>query len=160
MRKNVGTLPDYYGVLGVPRTASAEEVRKLYRFLAKSVHPDRFSKAEEKARAAEHFKRINEAHRVLSDPRRRREYDARLAQASMTDAEDIPGARAEDVSGPLTVLRLAVGGLEAWLEYQKLIRSRRPPVDPYRFFEQLQAIEKILKKRGTSRGRRRPRRKR
>lgn len=67
---------DLYVILGVPRNASAQEIRRAYRFLAKSFHPDKFPNPTEKAQAAEHFKRINEAHLILSDPKRRRAYDA------------------------------------------------------------------------------------
>jgi molecular chaperone DnaJ len=63
---------DYYKVLGVSQEASAEEIRKAYRRLAKKHHPDRHrgSKASE-----EKFKEITEAHQVLSDPQKRRQYD-------------------------------------------------------------------------------------
>jgi curved DNA-binding protein len=64
--------PDLYEILGVPRTASVEEIRKAYRRLAKKHHPDMNpgdKKAEEK------FKEITAAHEVLSDPKRRKLYD-------------------------------------------------------------------------------------
>jgi curved DNA-binding protein len=63
---------DLYEILGVPRTASPEEIRKAYRRLAKKYHPDMNpgdKKAEEK------FKEITAAHEVLSDPKRRKLYD-------------------------------------------------------------------------------------
>src|SRR3989441_913197 len=63
---------DYYEVLGVPRTASEEEVRKAFRRLARKYHPD---VAKDKKHAEEKFKEINEAYEVLSDPEKRKKYD-------------------------------------------------------------------------------------
>jgi len=66
---------DYYEVLGVPRAASAEEVKHAYRQLARKHHPD-LAPASERAQAAERFKEINEAYEVLRDPDKRKKYDA------------------------------------------------------------------------------------
>jgi curved DNA-binding protein len=63
---------DYYGVLGVAKEASADEIKKAYRKLALKYHPDKNpgdKKAEEK------FKEITEAYAVLSNPEKRRQYD-------------------------------------------------------------------------------------
>ena len=62
---------DYYSVLGVPRDASEEEIKKAYRKLAMKYHPD---VATEEG-AAETFKQIGEAYEVLSDPQKRSLYD-------------------------------------------------------------------------------------
>jgi curved DNA-binding protein len=66
---------DYYEVLGVRRTAKAEDIKRAYRRLARQHHPD-LQPAAERARAAERFKEINEAYEVLSDPDKRAKYDA------------------------------------------------------------------------------------
>src|ERR1700682_3267793 len=63
---------DYYEVLGVPRTASDDDVRKEYRKLARKYHPD--VNPGDKA-AEDKFKEINEAYQVLSDPGKRKRYD-------------------------------------------------------------------------------------
>jgi curved DNA-binding protein len=63
---------DYYEVLGVPRTASEEEIKKAFRKLARQYHPD---VAKDKKGAENKFKEINEAYEVLGDPAKRKKYD-------------------------------------------------------------------------------------
>src|SRR5919197_4764214 len=63
---------DYYGVLGVKKTASADEIRKAFRKLARKYHPD--VNPNNKA-AEEKFKEISEANDVLTDPKKRKIYD-------------------------------------------------------------------------------------
>ncbi len=64
---------DYYEVLGVSKTASADEIKKAYRSLAKKYHPDLHPDNREEAEAK--FKEISEAYEVLSDPDKRGRYD-------------------------------------------------------------------------------------
>jgi len=63
---------DYYATLGVARDASADEIKKAFRKLARLYHPDT---AKDKKTAEAKFKEINEANEVLSDPDKRKKYD-------------------------------------------------------------------------------------
>lgn len=63
-----GNAPDYYKILGVSRTATADEIKKAYRKLARTHHPDA---GGDEAK----FKEINEAYEVLSDEKKRKVYD-------------------------------------------------------------------------------------
>jgi len=63
--------PDYYKVLGVDKKASAEDIKKAYRRLARKYHPD----TNDDTGAEDRFKQISEAYDVLSDPEKRKAYD-------------------------------------------------------------------------------------
>ncbi|MDN0084847.1 DnaJ C-terminal domain-containing protein [Crenobacter sp. SG2305] len=79
---------DYYEVLGVPRTADQKQIRDTFRKLALQFHPDR-NKAPG---AEERFKEVAEAYAVLSDPKKRADYDARgFGGVADFSAEDLFG---------------------------------------------------------------------
>jgi curved DNA-binding protein len=62
---------DYYAILGVPKTASQADIKKAYRRLARELHPD----TNTDPGAEKRFKEANEAHAVLADPEKRKQYD-------------------------------------------------------------------------------------
>jgi curved DNA-binding protein len=76
---------DYYEVLGVPRGAKPEEIKRAYRRQARKHHPDTKPPAE-RAKAEEDIKLINEAYEVLSDAKKRAQYDA--LGANWRDGQD------------------------------------------------------------------------
>ena len=61
---------DYYGILGVEKTATDDELKKAYRKMAKKYHPD--ANPDNKAEAEAKFKEVNEAYEVLSNPQKRK----------------------------------------------------------------------------------------
>src|SRR6202035_951938 len=94
---------DFYAILGVPRTASEDQLRQRFRELARERHPDRF-RGEEKARAEKDFQDITQAFNVLSDPERRRSHDRELA-------------RPQEISDPRQLVRVYLQrGIRAYKE--------------------------------------------
>ncbi len=83
---------DYYAILGIPKTATAAEIKRAFRKLAQQYHPDKNpndSKAEEK------FKEINEANEVLGDSEKRSRYD-KLGANWQNHQQQRPGGGAQD----------------------------------------------------------------
>ena len=72
----------YYAILGVSQDANFQEIKKSYRKLAKKYHPDR----NKSANAEETIKKINEAFEILSDRKKRKQYD--LESSNMFDLNE------------------------------------------------------------------------
>ena len=97
--KTEPTQRDYYEVLGVPRDADAKAIKDAFRTLALQYHPDRNKAPDAEAR----FKEIAEAYAILSDSRKRADYDARgFAGVADLNREDLfGGINFEDIFGGL-----------------------------------------------------------
>lgn len=88
---------DYYQVFGVSSTATADEIKKQYRRLAKQHHPDA---NQNDPKAAERFKAISEAHNVLGDADKRKEYDDMRRMGAFGGMSGFGGGRASSRPGP------------------------------------------------------------
>lgn len=115
---------DYYEILGVSKSASLDEVKKAYRKLALEWHPDRNKKPE----ANEKFKEINEAYAVLSDSKKRSQYD------QFGDAAFKPGSGGAGSGfarqGPFTYTYYSDGGQGGGFPFGADF------IDPFEIFEQ------------------------
>jgi molecular chaperone DnaJ len=98
-------MADFYQTLGVPRTASDDEIKKAYRKLAMTYHPDRNNGAKE---AEEKFKAITEAYDVLRDADKRALYD-RYGEAGLRGGAG--GFHHVDLSEALSIFMRDLGGL-------------------------------------------------
>jgi curved DNA-binding protein len=97
---------DYYATLGVPKTATAKDIKQAYRRLARKFHPD-VNPGDKKAES--HFKEINEAYEVLGDPEKRRKYDELGANWRMYEQAQQAGAGGQPF-GDAGAYRVNVGG--------------------------------------------------
>jgi curved DNA-binding protein len=98
---------DYYEVLGVPRDADQDAIRRAYRKLARTYHPDLNSDSD----AEDRFKELGEAYEVLSDPEKRERYD-RLGANWRQQEQEAPEANFEDF-----FTRQGFGGNDAGAEF-------------------------------------------
>jgi DnaJ-class molecular chaperone len=103
----MATKTDYYDILGVSKSASADEIKKAYRKQALEWHPDRHN--DDKEAAEKRFKEINEAYQVLSNPQKKTAYD-NYGHAAFTPGGGNPFAGGfGGQSGPFTYTYTAGG---------------------------------------------------
>ncbi|CAE7252700.1 DNAJA2 [Symbiodinium natans] len=103
VRADEGSL---YEVLGVDKNASEQDIKKAYKRAAVKFHPDKAPEAE-RAQYEERFKRISRAYEILSDPQKRRAYDARGEAAF--DGRDAAGAAGFQGADPFEMFRSMFG---------------------------------------------------
>ena len=113
-------MADFYAVLGVARTASDDEIKKAYRKLAMTFHPDRNNGSKE---AEERFKDITEAYDVLRDPQKRAAYD-RYGEAGLRGGGG--GFHHVDLSEALGIFMRDFGGFGG---FEELFGGTRGGVD-------------------------------
>jgi len=93
-----GTPPNYYAILEIPDTATTQQVREAYKKAALKTHPDRVgADSPERAERTRKFQLVNDAYYTLSDPTRRRDYDAqrRLFTKNTTPSDPFEDADEE-----------------------------------------------------------------
>lgn len=96
---------DYYAVLGVPRNASADDIKKMYRKLAVRFHPDKNKNPE----AEEKFKEISEAYKVLFDPNSRQLFDRFGEEGIKGSSGGFGGGRMVFSEDPMQLFREVFG---------------------------------------------------
>ena len=99
--------PDLYKALGVDKKASAEEIKKAYRKLARQYHPDR---NPDDAKAEARFKEVQHAYDVLSDTDKRKQYDRGGAFGPFTTSGGPGGAPGFDTGAFGDILSNLFGG--------------------------------------------------
>lgn len=115
---------DYYEVLGVSRDADAKAIKDAFRELALKYHPDRNKSPDAEAR----FKEIAEAYAIISDPKKRADYDARgFAGVAGFSTEDLfSGIDFGDIFGGMS----DIGGMGGGGLFDSFFRRHRRPVGP------------------------------
>jgi len=155
----VEDVDDYYGILGVAPHAEPRQIKAAYRYKANILHPDRLARMPEQVRyrAEEELKKVNKAYEVLSDLRRRQQYDARLDAARVPSApiqEPEPRYSAEELVTELYVAaaeKFAQGASKR--QVFKSLRARGVPREiAIQITVDVDNYIKALKRRGALKG--------
>jgi len=122
-------MQNHYQTLGLNTSATAEEIRRAYRVLARRYHPD----VNPGRHSEQKFKEIADAYRVLSDPERRRGYDAEFEQLRRGGADPRMNAYAKQAGGTATSTGRRPTARERFQEAkarEDVTRSRESPRSP------------------------------
>lgn len=118
-RSKPGEAKDFYGVLGIDRTANDQDIRKSYRRLAMQYHPDHNKEAD----AVDQFKLISKAYQTLFDPLLRKKYDFGLVLAAQT-TKDVPKPNPQVVDGYRSPLKCGYVMAEGKTQLGRFIVSK------------------------------------
>jgi curved DNA-binding protein CbpA len=144
---------DFYEVLGIPKDATAAQVREAYVRLARERHPDRFPDPAKKQEAQEFFKQLTEAFNTLSNPRNREQYDADRDKPRLTSPEEIAGDahqravqkfKEKDFHEAVALLRTAVHHAPSVARYHADL-ARALTQNPHWVREALEEMEAAIK---------------
>ncbi|KPJ83005.1 MAG: hypothetical protein AMS19_05880 [Gemmatimonas sp. SG8_23] len=114
-------MSDYYQLLGVPRDADAEQIKKAYRKLALQYHPDRNEGSKE---AEERFKEVTEAYEVLRDSEKRALYDRYGKQGVRGGGAHAPGGAGFDFDDAISIFMRDFGGFAGFGGLEDLFGTR------------------------------------
>ena len=121
---------DPFSILGIPPTASQDEIKKAYRGLALQYHPDRNSHP----RASEKFKQVSEAYALIGDPESRKAYEAQRSRSNSAGFKDIFGSQG------------ARGYSSSWEDMFGSSFKSRPYIIKAKVFFTLEELNKAVKK--------------
>lgn len=138
-----------YDILGLPRTATVDEIKKRYRELARKYHPD---VNQNNPQASRLFSEVTTAYKTLSDANARAAYDAELSLKERTEqaARSAPGPRSSPRSGvatpPRTTTGAATAASQAFNESERLSVSAQSAFTRGKFVEAKSLAEQALRK--------------
>ncbi len=142
-------MTDWYQILGVPRQATEEEIKKAYRKLAKKYHPDTHPGNQEYERK---FREISEANSILSDAEKRKKYDENLqdskqgqSRTERSTRQETPKAENIDFGNIHRNFEQFFGfnpDTKDIVDEDKLKPKERNPLDTSTLFEQFMGIKR------------------